>query len=259
VSIEKDKFLTIQEAAEFLKVSKITLRRWSNTGKLSCFRIGARNERRFKLEDLMGLISDSSSIEQPSQLIQGQEKNKVKGCVAGHVSSYYRDETEQWQILKPYFQEFLTPASKIIYIHDNDEQTFVKNSIFHGFDPRDLIRKGQLELFSSKETYLLDNVFIPERMLLFWQIKIAHFMKEGTEKIFLSGEMAWALRGLPGCQLLSDYESELDQFLSHYPKVTVLCQYPLRHFSGESIVDSMCKHPTLQMKDQFLKGFSNPC
>ena len=61
-------------------------------------------------------------------------------------------------------------------------------------------------------------------MLLFWQIKIAHFMKEGTEKIFLSGEMAWALRGLPGCQLLSDYESELDQFLSHYPKVTVLLE-----------------------------------
>jgi excisionase family DNA binding protein len=44
---EKQRFLTIAEAAEFLHVSETSLRRWTNSGKLRSFRVGGRNERRF--------------------------------------------------------------------------------------------------------------------------------------------------------------------------------------------------------------------
>src|SRR6266487_2431543 len=51
--LEKQRFLTIAEAAEFLHVSETSLRRWTNSGYLRCFRVGVRGERRFLVEDLL--------------------------------------------------------------------------------------------------------------------------------------------------------------------------------------------------------------
>jgi len=49
------KLLTIQEAAELLKVSTETLRRWDNQGKLKAVRVGDRKgvgDRRYRQEDI---------------------------------------------------------------------------------------------------------------------------------------------------------------------------------------------------------------
>jgi excisionase family DNA binding protein len=35
--------LTLDEAATYLAVSKTTLRRWTNDGRLACHRVGPRN------------------------------------------------------------------------------------------------------------------------------------------------------------------------------------------------------------------------
>ena len=49
--------LTITDAATLLNVSKATIRRWTNEGRLKCSRIGARGERRFRKADLMAFVS----------------------------------------------------------------------------------------------------------------------------------------------------------------------------------------------------------
>jgi len=48
--------LDIREAAEFLRVSETSLRRWTNAGRLPCLRIGGRHERRFRRDDLLAFI-----------------------------------------------------------------------------------------------------------------------------------------------------------------------------------------------------------
>src|SRR5215471_728159 len=53
---DKQRFLAITEAAEFLQVSETSLRRWTNNGSLRCFRVGGRNERRFLKEDLLAFM-----------------------------------------------------------------------------------------------------------------------------------------------------------------------------------------------------------
>ena len=61
------KLLTIAEAAALLNVSKMTIRRWTNSGKLACSRIGPRKERRFLRTDLQKLLSaDEPNVEQAS-------------------------------------------------------------------------------------------------------------------------------------------------------------------------------------------------
>ncbi len=252
-------FLTIQEAADFLKVSKTSLRRWSNSGHLPCFRVGTRNERRFLLTDLKSFMSRSeSALVNPDQNNVQHSPRKVDQQASEslhHISSYYRNESEQWKALIPYLGPNLKPNTRTIYIHDSDEQTIHEQLLKFGFDPMELKQNGTLRLFASDQTYLLGNVFNPERMLKFWQKMIGQAIQDGIEKILLTGEMGWALRGLPGSELLCSYEQELDQFLTNFPMVTVVCQYPLKEFSGEIIFDSMCSHPHLQINKDLFSGF----
>jgi excisionase family DNA binding protein len=40
------KLLTLEEVAEYLRVSKATIRRLTNRGKLSCYRLGGKSGKR---------------------------------------------------------------------------------------------------------------------------------------------------------------------------------------------------------------------
>src|SRR5207237_189841 len=56
---QEPELLDIAQAAAFLHVSPMSLRRWTNSGRLSCFRIGGRRERRFRRADLLALLERS--------------------------------------------------------------------------------------------------------------------------------------------------------------------------------------------------------
>src|SRR5438094_9743682 len=51
--------LDIAQAAVFLHVSQMSLRRWTNSGRLPCFRVGGRRERRFRRADLLAFLERS--------------------------------------------------------------------------------------------------------------------------------------------------------------------------------------------------------
>ena len=52
--------LTIREAAEFLRVTPLTLKRWGKKGKLTPIRINARGDRRYTKEQVLWLIGKST-------------------------------------------------------------------------------------------------------------------------------------------------------------------------------------------------------
>ena len=51
------KLLTIKEAASYLNVSEMSIRRWTNSGRLKCLRVGQKNERRFREKDLRSYLT----------------------------------------------------------------------------------------------------------------------------------------------------------------------------------------------------------
>lgn len=57
MSFEEDDLIDIEEAAELLGLSKVTLRRWTRDGRLPCVRIGSRGDRRFKPSELEAFIA----------------------------------------------------------------------------------------------------------------------------------------------------------------------------------------------------------
>jgi excisionase family DNA binding protein len=62
---DDDDLITIEQAAELLGLSKVTLRRWTRDGRLPCIRVGSRGDRRFRTADLESFIV--------SQMMSGYE------------------------------------------------------------------------------------------------------------------------------------------------------------------------------------------
>ena len=48
--------LTVREVAELLRVSPLTIKRWSKRGKLPAIRINSRGDRRYKKEAVLWLL-----------------------------------------------------------------------------------------------------------------------------------------------------------------------------------------------------------
>lgn len=78
--------MTLDEAAAYLGVAKITLRRWTRKGELPCVRIGKRGDRRFRREDLDAYIKRNAShranIVAPNEKSAGKDKRAPKGTDA---------------------------------------------------------------------------------------------------------------------------------------------------------------------------------
>ena len=58
--------LTLDEAAAYLGVAKITLRRWTTSGQLRCVRVGSRRDRRFRKSDLDAYIKRNMTRGRPA-------------------------------------------------------------------------------------------------------------------------------------------------------------------------------------------------
>jgi excisionase family DNA binding protein len=58
--------MTIQEVADFLRVSKITLKRWGKRGKLQAIRINQRGDRRYKKEAVLWLVGEMYKKDTPA-------------------------------------------------------------------------------------------------------------------------------------------------------------------------------------------------
>ena len=59
---EINPMLTTNEVARLLNVHINTVRRWSNSGILRSYRIGARGDRRFERTDVLDLLFEQSEL-----------------------------------------------------------------------------------------------------------------------------------------------------------------------------------------------------
>src|SRR5678809_1793136 len=60
---DSNELLDIAGAAAFLNVSETSLRRWTNSGRLACLRVGLKRERRFRRADLLAFMEDEPRVE----------------------------------------------------------------------------------------------------------------------------------------------------------------------------------------------------
>jgi len=254
---EKQRFLTIAEAAEFLHVSEISLRRWTNSGKLPSFRVGGRNERRFLMDDLLAFMTSARS--QPA--LSKQRAAEIQMIPEGeshqrHICLFFLNPDEQWRMVRPYILAYLNAHVPVLYIEDSVPPSRLLELLrAEGLPLEELIARGFLRMLSPAQTYLLGGSFDAQRMLSFIEAAILEVLAAGYTHILIIGEMTWSLEAGQDAEQLKTYEARLNPIVEKYPEATIVCQYDLRRFDGPSVLDALLTHPSVHVPLGRVPGF----
>jgi len=254
---EKQRFLTIAEAAEFLHVSETSLRRWTNSGKLPSFRVGGRNERRFLMDDLLAFMPSAGS--QPALSKQRAAEIQVipeSQSHQRHICLFFLNPNEQWQMLRPYILEYLNAHVPVLYIQESALSSRLLELLrAEGLPLEELIARGLLRLLPPAQTYLLGGSFDAQRMLSFVEAAILGALAAAYTRILIIGEMTWSLEVGLDAEQLKSYEALLNPMVEKYPAATIVCQYDLRRFNGPGVLDALLTHPSVHLSLGRVPGF----
>ena len=251
---EKQRFLTITEASEFLQVSETSLRRWTNSGKLRCFRVGGRSERRFLKEDLVAFMQTMNL--QPEPPVTETETNTDTLSEERHICLFFVNQDEQWQMMRPYLLDHLGTRVPVLYIQDGTPpERLLELLRAEGLPVDELIANGLLRILPPEQAYLLTGRFDAHRMLAFMESAILAALAAGYDRVFLTGEMTWSLPNAPGAEGMMHYEALLNPLVDKYPAVTIVCQYNLKRFDGPSVLDALLTHPSVHVPSGRVAGF----
>lgn len=242
----EEELLSINQAASLLNVSEASLRRWTDSGRLPCYRVGVQRARRFRREDLVAFISGPS--EKASQAQDADQPDDAKPQtgkhtqVAGmdieyqdHICVIYGRPAGRLKLSVPLFREGLK-AGDICFLNATQRaKNLILNVLREVYpDLRTAIKDGQLIFPKLKDNKaeMLDHL---EELFL----KATY---SGERKLRLVGDMEWALSIGWSEQEVYEFELEYNNTLGHRFPIISLCQYDVRVFSGRGILDALKSH-----------------
>jgi len=254
--------LTIEEAARFLNVSKISLRRWTDSGRLRCFRVGVRGERRFAKSELeVFLARGDANVGHSVTAAPAATDARPRAGVPhpsndSHISLHYSNEEEQFRMLRPYLVKHVRLGAPILYIYDSTPRARLMSLMrTEDVDPDELIRRGVLRVVPSSAAYLRDGGFSADGMLAFVEKSIREMLSGGKNKALITGEMSWYFSGAKGVSEILDYERRLNHLAEKYPQVAMICQYQIDRFDSAMTLGALCAHPVVELSDRTVRGY----
>ncbi|HWS49277.1 MAG TPA: MEDS domain-containing protein [Candidatus Methanoperedens sp.] len=160
-----------------------------------------------------------------------------------HVASIYQNKEQQFEVLMPFFIEGLKLNQKCVYVYDeNTKEEIISEFEKAGIEINLYLKSGQLELFESREMYLDEGKFQPEKMLEKIEAMEKRAFEEGFWGLRGSGEMGISLEGKVDEIELIDYESRINEFLVGR-KITLICQYNENKVSHKILNNVIRTHP----------------
>lgn len=253
------KLLTLDDAASFLGVSKVSLRRWTNEGLLACHRIGPQGRRRFDLEQLKKFAERSDDPEGRQQS-QGpyplhRLHSKLDAEPRRHVCMFFRNPVEQWEVFRRYFLHHYRNRQPTLYIRSATSQAQMREWLAsEGLDFDEVMRSGLLQLLTADQAYLKSGHFSADAMVAFVRQMIIRTNADGHPAHLVTGEMDWYGSGAPGVEEMHEYERRLNFLQDEFPEVTIVCQYDVSRFDVETVVEACCTHPLLEWRGQLRRG-----
>jgi excisionase family DNA binding protein len=246
---ESNSLLNTKEAAQFLRVSEASIRRWSDAGLLAAQRVGRRRERRFARGDLSRFLEKPSGAPRPA----GPEYPTVN--VGGmsvplrtHLAPIYGSDPGGLRLSVPFLADglhagqpcFLVAAGAMLdrYLNAlNDE----------GIDVAAAQAGGRLVVIPGPGSSVQEAISNWERLF-------GKALAAGPTVLRVIGEMV-SERSVFGSEAaMMAYEEAYEVMAKRFPVVT-LCQYDAREFDGEIVLRVLKSHP--DMFEQHLGGFLN--
>ncbi len=235
------RLLNIKEAAALLNVSEISLRRWTDTGKLACFRVGGKRERRFRRSDLLEFLeSQSGSVpadghkhrHHRSAAIQLEGINIEYGS---HLCILYETDIGRIKLAVPFLAEGLANGDTCFLTADKGSQTAILTSLSE-------VHGGLNDAIRNKQLLISEGMSSGPQMLDYLEQQFIRATRSGNQNLRVLGDMSWfSEKGLDLDELF-DYEEQYNRSLGRQYPVVSLCQYDARRFSGVAMVNALNSH-----------------
>ena len=214
-------FLDIAQAAALLRVSEASLRRWTNTGRLQCRRIGGRRERRFRRADLMALLERDTS-ETPAR----------------HVCAFYASDLGRTRQAASLVGNGLDAGSVCILTAQLRVRERVLGRLARG---RPSVRRD----LEAKRLLVSEYAETVAAQLKFWETTFAAATRDGARVLWVVGDVSGGSLSQEGdFDQVLEYEAAYERLSRRYP-VTTACLYDARSHSGLETVRLVQHHPDL--------------
>ena len=160
-----------------------------------------------------------------------------------HLCVIYRDDDEHRTVLSDYLRRGLEAGERVVYIVDARTARQIRGYLRDvGINIRDAEKRRQLLFLTRDDAYMREGVFDPHGMISLLRQETRKALNDGFTGLRVTGEMTWALRGLPGSERLIEYETLLNEFFPGSPCIG-LCQYDARRFPADILLDVLRTHP----------------
>ncbi|WP_225638800.1 MEDS domain-containing protein [Streptomyces solaniscabiei] len=160
-----------------------------------------------------------------------------------HLCLAFADDAAQRRVVTSYLTSGLDRGERVMYFADQRAPREVLDWLTTaGTDPRPALDKGQLVVTTAEDSYLAAGSFDPDGMVAALQQEVRDSLTAGYSGFRVSGEMGWALRPVPGAELLADYETKVNQVFAGRP-ASAVCQYDARRFTPEQLDHLHGCHP----------------
>ena len=171
-----------------------------------------------------------------------------------HMCLVYRDEAERTRIASSFVESGIADGERVSYFADGATRAEVTDWLASlDVDVSDALNAQAFTVAEAAATYCPDGTFVPARMLETLKGAYESACREGYPASRVTGEMSWALRGLPGSEYLMDYEAQVNRVLETHP-ITAMCQYDANRFDGNTIFAALQVHPYMVMNGQLVKN-----
>lgn len=171
-----------------------------------------------------------------------------------HICYIYKDEEERREVIAKFVESGLVGGERVGYFVDAISPEEMRDHLASlGISLAPGAKHEQLSISDAVETYCCDGCFKPATMLEKMGEFYLRSQREGYSGARATGEMAWALRGIPGSEKLIEYESRLNLLVEQNP-ITLICQYDANRFDGATIYDVLNVHPMMIVRGQVVRN-----
>ncbi|MFP4180358.1 MAG: MEDS domain-containing protein [Spirochaetaceae bacterium] len=171
-----------------------------------------------------------------------------------HMCLVFRDETERRKMVSKFVESGVLDDERVSYfVDDGTPSDVIEWLASMDVDLTEAQKRHFLSVENAADTYCPDGTFKPDRMLNSLKELYTESKEAGYPNARVTGEMSWALRGMPGSERLIEYESRINTVVKTHP-ITAMCQYDAHKFSGRLIYKALQVHPYIVVNGQLIKN-----
>ena len=171
-----------------------------------------------------------------------------------HICLIYDSEEQRQIIVSEYLASGLRKGEQVSYFTDKtDPKTVLKWLTDQGIELPESEDMPRFRVAKADESYCPNGSFEPENMIARSRKRYKIAKEAGFSGSRASGEMSWALKGIPGSDRMLEYESLLNAVNEEFPH-SGMCQYDARLFDGATLLKVLQVHPYIFADGQVVQN-----